>query len=128
MIVVDASALLAIYLNEPERAQFLAVITAATTALLAPINAWEALARAQALDGEPGRARMAELITALGLVVPACTLSDVEAAVSAFARYGRRSAAGLNLGDCFAYALAQLHEAPLLYKGDDFGRTDVRLA
>jgi ribonuclease VapC len=128
VIVVDASALVAIYLNEPERAHFLSVIEGADTALLAPVNAWEALAKAFALDGEAGVDRMNALIDALGLQTPLCDAEDVQKAIAAFARYGRRTPAALNLGDCFAYALAQRRGAPLLFKGDDFSKTDIVLA
>jgi ribonuclease VapC len=128
VIVVDASALVAIYLNEPERGQFLAVIENAAIALLAPVNAWEALARAHAVDGDAGIARMNALIEALELQIPACSLEDVQAAVAAFTRHGKRTPAALNLGDCFAYALAQSRKAPLLFKGNDFAKTDVLAA
>lgn len=125
MIVVDASALVAIYLNEPERARFLGLIESAGSALLAPVNAWEALAKAHALDQDAGVARMNALIDALGLQTPPCEAEDVQKAVAAFARFGRRTPAALNLGDCFAYALAQARGAPLLFKGDDFAKTDI---
>lgn len=92
---------------------------------MTPVNAWEALARAHVAGGEAGRARMAGLIEAFDLEVLPCTMVDAHAAVIAFTRYGRRTAANLNLGDCFAYALAQRHGAALLFKGDDFARTDV---
>jgi ribonuclease VapC len=128
VIVVDASALLAIYLDEPERQRFIAAIEAAPRAVIAPVNAWEALARAQALDGEAGVQRLLDLMAALGVETGACGLSEVRAAVAAFARFGRPSPAGLNLGDCFAYALATETGAPLLFKGADFARTDVRPA
>jgi uncharacterized protein with PIN domain len=62
VIVVDASALFAIYLNEPERAHFLAVIKGADAAFLAPVNAWEALAKAHAVDGYAGAAEFARAI------------------------------------------------------------------
>ncbi|MFZ4604088.1 MAG: PIN domain-containing protein [Caulobacterales bacterium] len=125
MIVVDASAILAIYLREPEREEFLEILAAAPEAEIAPINAWEVLARAQSLYGAAGAAEADALISALAIVVPPSTLDDVRAAVAAFARFGRTSPAKLNLGDCFAYALAQKRRAPLLFKGDDFAQTDV---
>ena len=50
------------------------------------------------------------------------------AAEDAFERFGRgRHPAGLNMGDCFSYAVAAIAKAPLLFKGQDFGRTDLRL-
>lgn len=128
MIVVDASALLAIFLDEPERPSFIAAIAAAERAVIAPVNAWEALARAQALDGEAGVQQMLDLMAALGVETVPAGLDEVRAAVAAFARFGRPKPAGLNLGDCFAYALAAQAGAPLLFKGADFARTDVRSA
>jgi uncharacterized protein with PIN domain len=100
VIVVDASALVAIYLNEPERGRFLTIIEEASAALIAPINAFQALAKAHALDGEPGAGRMQALIAALGLQVPPCAMEDVQAAVTAFARYGRRTPAKASCDKC----------------------------
>lgn len=128
MIVVDASALLAIYLGEPEREAFQTAIRGAGGGLITPVNAWEALVRARAVHGEAGQTRMSELMSVLGLVTPACTITDVFEAVDAFARFGRRSQAGLNLGDCFAYGMAHRYGLPLLFKGEDFRRTDVLVA
>ena len=96
--------------------------------MIAPVNAWEALARAQAMDGEAGVQQMLDLMAALDVGTDACGLSEVRAAVAAFARFGRPKPAGLNLGDCFAYALASQAGAPLLFKGADFARTDVMSA
>ena len=64
-----------------------------------------------------------------GAEIVAVTPRQAERAVEAFRRFGKgRHAAGLNIGDCFAYALAVESGLPLLFKGDDFGRTDVRAA
>lgn len=128
MIVVDASAVLAIYLNEPERERFLEIVTLAPTAEMAPVNAWEVLARAQSLHGAAGAGEAEALLSALGIAVSPSTMDDVREAVAAFARFGRNTPANLNLGDCFAYALAQKRNAPLLFKGDDFAQTDVTRA
>lgn len=128
MIVVDASAAVAIYLAEPERPQFLDTILAARQAVMSPVNTWELLVRAHSLFGAQGVAEAEALLTALAIEVSPLGMDDVRAAVAAFARFGRPSPAGLNLGDCFAYALAQARAAPLLFKGDDFPKTDVRRA
>jgi ribonuclease VapC len=65
----------------------------------------------------------------LRVEVAAVTPNQADIARKAFRRYGRgRHAANLNFGDCFAYALAKEKSAPLLFKGDDFGRTDVIVA
>ncbi|MBU6373746.1 MAG: type II toxin-antitoxin system VapC family toxin [Alphaproteobacteria bacterium] len=124
-MVVDASALLAIYLNEPERPEFLAAIEAVESPIIAPVNVWEALVRAYSLHGPAGRDRMADLIVQLGLYTPPCTLDDAREAAFAFERFGRGRPAGLNLGDCFAYALARTRGAALLFKGEDFRKTDA---
>ncbi len=128
MIVVDASAVLAIYLNEPERAAFLASIITASNAEMSPVNFWEVLARAHAIDGAEGRAAAESLIASLNISITRFGANEARLAVDAFERYGRRTPAGLNLGDCCAYALAKSLNAPLLFKGDDFTKTDISVA
>jgi uncharacterized protein with PIN domain len=65
----------------------------------------------------------------LRVEIAAVTANQVDIARKAFRRYGRgRHAANLNFGDCFAYVLAKEKSAPLLFKGHDFGRTDVMAA
>ena len=64
-----------------------------------------------------------------GIEIVPLTERRAEAAAATYRRYGRRfGPADLNLGDCFAYALAKEHDCPLLFVGDDFARTDVRPA
>ena len=63
-------------------------------------------------------------MTQLGVTVEPVTLRHAELALAAFARYRSRPAR-LNMGDCFAYALARAKEVPLLYKGNDFAETDL---
>jgi ribonuclease VapC len=128
MIVVDASAVLAIYLNEPERGVFLEVLTKAAQLEMTAVNAWEVLARARSVNGVEGAREAEALLAALGITVVSTSLDDVRAAVDAFSLYGRKTSANLNLGDCFAYALAKKRQAPLLFKGDDFDKTDVERA
>ncbi len=61
--------------------------------------------------------------------VTACDTDQVTAAIAAWQRFGKgRHPAGLNLGDCFSYALARTTGEPLLYKGRDFDQTDIRTA
>jgi len=127
MIVVDASAILAVYLAEPERDQFREKMLA-NMSVMSPVNFWEAMVRAQAVDGVVGRDKMEGLVGSLGVEIVAIDADAARLAADAFARFGKRSPAGLNLGDCFAYALAQTKQAPLLFKGDDFTKTDVAAA
>jgi ribonuclease VapC len=128
MIGVDASALVAIYLAEPERRQFIRTIRLTSGALVSPVNAWEALVRAHAVNGDPGRLRMERLIEKLKIQIVSIDNDTTRHAVDAFVRFGKRTPAKLNMGDCFAYALAKARGAPLLFKGDDFAKTDVRAA
>jgi ribonuclease VapC len=125
-LVVDASALVAIALFEPERDSFLERLNAAGSIFAAPVNVLEAglaiILRQRLLGLDQYAAWLAEL-----------RISETEvsghAALEAYLKYGKGvHRAGLNLGDCFAYALAKQLDAPLLFKGDDFGVTDVRPA
>ena len=124
MMVVDASAIVAILLDEPEREQFYEMLLA-TPAVLSPVGYWEAAVRVGSVFGPDGRKKMDTLLEQLSVVVMPATGQTANVAVEAQKRFGKRTSAKLNLGDCFAYALAREQNAPLLYKGDDFGRTDV---
>ncbi len=127
-MVVDASAVLAIYFGEPERAAFLDTLTAAVRPVMAPVNAWEVLARAQSAHGPSGLREAEALLEALRIAVVPSDIEDVHGAIAAFARFGKGTPAGLNLGDSFAYALAQKLQLPLLFKGEDFTKTDIEWA
>lgn len=128
MIVVDASALIAIAAREPGFEALLTVLLSADEAVIAPANYVEAgviLVRRGFVDNRSGYDHW---LARLGV-----TLDDHasmgEAALSAYLAFGKGiHPAGLNLGDVFAYALAKSLDAPLLYKGDDFVRTDIRSA
>ncbi len=128
MIVVDASALVAIAQAEPEEVAFLAVLQESDRAWLSPINYVETgliLARRKIIPDQP---RLERWLASVNVRVS----EDAELAVSAldaYLRYGKGfHPARLNLADCFAYALAKQLDLPLLYKGDDFAKTDIRSA
>jgi len=128
LIVVDASALVAIAEREPEKEQFLGVLDQADVSYLTPINYLETgvvLIGRRLLADE---AALEDWLAGLGVK----RREDVElgpAALDAYLRFGKGfHAARLNLADCFAYALARTLDVPLLYKGDDFARTDIRAA
>jgi ribonuclease VapC len=79
--------------------------------------------------GEAGRALLEQFFHLADPEVVAVTPRQAEIAIGAFRRFGKgRHRAALNIGDCFAYALAKSADQPLLFKGDDFGHTDVRSA
>jgi ribonuclease VapC len=126
MIAVDASALLAIFFGEREAEDFRAIIQDAGGGAMSPVNLWEALVRAEAVQGEMGRLELERLVDLLNIGIVPATETQAVAAADAFRRFGKRTPVGLNLGDCFAYALASELGDGLLYKGDDFPKTDIR--
>ncbi|MDH4385011.1 MAG: type II toxin-antitoxin system VapC family toxin [Caulobacter sp.] len=81
--------------------------------------------RAERSRGETGRLHAEARLSALKLTVVSVTPQEARAAADAFARFGRHRPAGLNMGACFAYALAKAEGDGLLFKGNDFPRTDI---
>jgi ribonuclease VapC len=128
-MVVDTSALLAIFLAEAERQQFLEAIIQAETRCISAVNVLETGIVLEARRGEAaGREFDLFLHHAQFAVIPADS-EQVEIARVAWRKYGKgRHAAGLNFGDCFAYALAKIMSEPILFKGDDFAHTDLAAA
>lgn len=129
---VDASALVAILTAEPERPVLLDCLDGAVTPLTSGLAIFEtvvAVARKKALSVAEAEAEVDAFIRVAGLgIVPIAEAVSAQA-LAAHARYGKgRHPARLNLGDCFAYACAQVHGLPLLYVGDDFPQTDIRSA
>lgn len=128
MIAVDASALVAVVLGEPDAEQFLEALQADTTRL-SVVSAAEARIVVESRQGPDAARDMQLLIDAVIDEVVAVDEIHAAAAVAAWRRFGKgRHPAGLNFGDCFAYALASLDGIPLLFKGDDFTQTDLRSA
>ena len=129
MIVVDASAVCAILLAEPERPLFLETLSRLRgQTFITPVNHWEVVVRGRKWRGEDGMATAQLLLTRLRLQLVPTDAAQTASAIDAARRFGRGTRADLNMGDCFAYALAVSLNAPLLYKGDDFPHTDVRPA
>jgi ribonuclease VapC len=132
LIFVDASALCAILLDEPDAEALTAKLLAGPALLTSAIAVYEAVAvmsRAVAGDVKAARADVAELLRLNGIVLVPIGDAEREIALDAFDRYGKgRHPAKLNMGDCFAYACARTHGASLLCKGDDFAQTDAALA
>lgn len=113
-------------LGEPERDQFIAALAQAADPLISAGTLLEASIVVRRKLGDGGVADLDELLATAGVRCVAVDLAQVHAARDAFARFGKgRDAAGLNYGDCFAYALAKIMQVSLLFKGDDFRRTDV---
>ena len=126
-MIVDSSALLAILFAEEDRERFAAALDAAPTPRLSAVNFVEAAVRVD-MGGNPiASDAFADLIKAAGISVEPVTVEQAYLARRAYRAYGRGSGspARLNLGDCFAYALAKAKGESLLFKGGDFGHTDV---
>ncbi len=130
MIVVDSSALVAILKHEAERASFTRAIASADLCLLSAVSLHETCLVLA------GRTRNSANWTVLDAYLEQAAIETISfdavmarAASDAFLRFGKgRHPAALNLGDCASYALAKQRGAPLLYKGQDFARTDIASA
>jgi len=125
-MVIDTSALLAILLDEPEAPAFARAIAAAPRRLVSAFSALETAIAIEAKKGESGGREFDLLAFRTGLDVQAMDKAQVEIARRAWRRFGKgRHPAGLNIGDCCSYALSRFTGEPLLFKGDDFPKTDV---
>jgi ribonuclease VapC len=127
MIVLDASALVAVLIEEPERRRILTLL-ASEDAVLSPVGYWESHTRIHSLRGDDGVADLDALLTTFGIRIAPATAGTAKIAAQAQIDFGKRTPAKLNLGDCFAYALAKECDAPLLFKGADFSQTDLKPA
>lgn len=132
MIVLDSSVIVALAQGEPEAEHFSTRISEDGAAHVSTANYLEASSVLEGRHGAPGRMMFETIVAQLqqaGLATVAFDRVQAELAREGFRRYGKgRHPAGLNLGDCFAYALAKALDAPLLFKGGDFAKTDVACA
>ena len=130
MIVADASAIVAILTGEPEAGTLTEALEHAPEIITSPLAVYEAtlgLVRILRRSVEDAERDVAEFLRLARVVVQPIQPETVPVAVKAFARYGkgRGYPAQLNPGDCFIYAQTKLSGAALLYKGDDFSKTDI---
>ncbi|MCA8879402.1 MAG: type II toxin-antitoxin system VapC family toxin [Rhodobacteraceae bacterium] len=126
MIVVDTSALMALLLDEEDADAIAATLAAAESLTISAGTVAEALIVA---ERRGIGAEMARLIEGLGFDVEPVALSEARDVAAAYRLWGKGvHPAGLNFGDCFAYALARSRGWPLLYVGEDFARTDLNSA
>lgn len=127
-MVIDTSAILAIFLGEPERNRFVELLNQADTRFFSAGNALETAIVLEARRGEPVIRELDLFVHRTGMEIIAVDVEQVEIARAAWRRYGKgRHAAGLNFGDCFAYALAKVSGEPLLATGSDFVQTDIAI-
>ena len=125
-MVFDTSALLALLLDEPEAEDFRAAVEEDATRLVSAATLLETALVIEARKGEAGGRELDTLIQKAEVVVVPVDAEHVSEARRAYRRFGKgRHAAGLNFGDVFAYALARTAGEPLLFKGDDFAKTDI---
>ncbi len=126
MIVIDTSALFAILAEEAEAEAFSLVIDAAPSASCAATVYVELGIAASLRYRRPMQAVVDGLLASLGVETAPVDAGLAAQALAAHAAFGKgQHPAALNLGDCFSYALAKSRGAPLLFKGDDFARTDI---
>lgn len=125
-MVIDTSALLAVLFDEPERESFVLAIGAATDRCISAGTLVESTLVAEARRGEAAGRELDLLLYRAGITVVAVDEEQALLARDAWRRYGKgRHRAALNYGDLFSYALARSRGDVLLFKGDDFSRTDI---
>ncbi len=126
-MVIDTSALIAILFDEPEAARLIRAIAAAPVAIVGAPTLVETGAVMLAKKGGSGGVALDALIQRLGITIEPMSYEAAEFARSAYGRYGKGvgSPGVLNYGDCLSCGVAQALGEPLLFKGDDFSRTDV---
>ncbi len=127
MIALDTSVIVAIVLDEPEAETFKTVLRQEATIIVG----WPTLFETRTVLAAKRFSNPGEIVArfseAPNVTAVAFDGRHYHAAELALERYGKgRHAASLNMGDCFSYAVAAIAKAPLLFKGNDFGRTDVK--
>lgn len=125
-MVIDTSAIVAIARREPDAPAYHQAIDADPTRLLSAASLLEASIVLESRFGEAAGHDLDIMLHRVSVHVVEVTLEQVEVARHAFRKFGKgRHPAGLNFGDCFSYALSKVSGEPLLFKGDDFAKTDV---
>lgn len=125
-MVLDTSALIAVLQDEPERRHFIRCIESADACRLSAATLVETAIIIEARFGAEGARDLDLFLSRAGIETMPVDAEQAQIARHAFNRFGKgRHAAGLNVGDCFSYALAMSLAEPLLFKGRDFELTDV---
>ena len=126
---VDTSALAAILFGEPEAALYTQLIHDADRCLISAANILELSIVIESQIGPEASRQCDAFFRRADIIIEAFTAEQAHLARQAFLDFGKgRHSAGLNFGDCFAYALAKITGEPLLFKGEDFKKTDIRSA
>ena len=128
-MIVDTSALVAVLYGEPEARGFVERIRGADVCRISATNHVELSMVVESQLGPNGTRQADAFLRRAGFVIEPVTIEQGDLARQAFLDFGKgRHKAGLNFGDCFAYALARATGEALLFKGDDFALTDIRRA
>jgi ribonuclease VapC len=127
-MVIDTSAILAILLQEPEAEFFIHLLATDIKRLISAGTLLESMMVIEARKGESGGRELDLLLHRAKVDIIPFDDEQAEIARHAWQRYGKgRHVAGLNFGDCFAYALSKVSNEPLLFKGNDFKQTDIKV-
>jgi len=128
-VFVDASAMVAMLVREPDHFELEARFATFDTHLYSALSAWEAsraIAAIRSVTIIEAHTEVEAFAIDFGIRLVPIGAAEAIIATAAYDRYGKgRHIARLNMGDCFAYACAKTHDARLLYKGDDFSHTDL---
>lgn len=125
-MILDSSALLAILFNEEDGNVYARAIRDADSCSISAATFVELCMVIESGTGDAGIRQCDVFFEGNGIVIEPFTEKQARIARQAFSYYGKgRHAAGLNLGDCFSYALAKVSGEPLLFKGNDFRKTDI---
>lgn len=125
-MVIDTSALVAMLADESDAEHLEACVTDDPVRMMSTASYLEAAIVIESRFGESGGRELDLWLHRASVDLVAVDADQAEAARVAYRKYGRgRHRAGLNYGDCFSYALAKVSGQPLLFKGNDFGFTDI---
>jgi ribonuclease VapC len=125
-VILDTSALAAIFFGEPEAALYTQLIHDADRCRISAATFVELSIVIEGQIGPEAGRQCDNFLRRAGILIEPVTLDQAHLARQAFLDFGkRRHPAGLNFGDCFAYALAKASAEPLLFKGEDFKKTDI---
>jgi len=128
-VILDTSAIVAVLRAEPEAADFARAIVSSPKRRVSAVSYVEAAAVIDSGRDAVASRRFDDFFRASRITVETVSAAQAEIARQAYRDFGKgRHKAGLNFGDCFAYALAKEMDEPLLFKGDDFRHTDVEAA
>lgn len=129
MIVVDTSVIVALFRLEKDAETLGTIIAAAEHPRISAASVVETLIVLDNRTGVDNSSRLRNMLYELGIEIEPVNVAQMWIAADAYRRFGKGNhAARLNFGDCFAYALAKSLDLPLLFKGEDFRRTDIRPA